>query len=99
MSSYVLFSSAFATLYFSYSDFSGLAKIATVVFIATFGVIGVNYFLHSLSQIYGANQATRIVATAIIVSSFLPVFIGFIQIPGEILGFIEINKGISSIFS
>jgi hypothetical protein len=96
---YILFSSAFATLYFSYSDFSGLAKMTTVVFIVTFGIIGINYFLYSLSKIYGANQATRIFASSIIVSSFLPIFIGFIQVPGEILGFQEINNAISSAFS
>jgi hypothetical protein len=99
MSLYVLLTSVFATLYFSYPDFSGLEKMVTVVFVLTLGTIGINYFLYSLSQIYGASQATRIIASSFVVTSFFPIFVGFVQIPGEIFSFNEFNSAISSIFS
>ena len=99
VSLYLLISTAFATLYFSYPDNSSITKMMIVTPIVLFGIIGINYFLYKLSQKHGTDKAISILASSIVASSILPIFIGFIQVPGELLGLHEVNQVITSIFS
>ena len=96
---YAILSTVIATLYFSYPDLSGVIKTITVLTIASVGTIGINHFFRSLSKIHGVMEATRLIASLLVAASIAPMTIGFIQLPGEILGYHAFNEAISSIFS
>ena len=96
---FVILTSVIFYFYFEYPDSSGLTKAIIVSLIGSTGYVGLSSYVKNIFLRFGSQEGLRIFSSVILILSFPVIIVGIIQIPGEVLGFYEINSFISSLFS